>query len=1236
MDTEPNLSSREDRVNAAIAAFLEAAEAGQAPDRKAFIAAHPDIASELEKFFADRDQFERLARPLGPSSAVPPANAVEAPTQPLSSTAAAAAPGDRVRYFGDYELLEEIARGGMGVVYKARQVSLNRIVALKMILAGQLASEADVHRFRTEAEAAANLDHPNIVPIYEVGEYEGQHYFSMKLIEGGSLARSMASGQWPVALKETQRRAARLLADVAIAVHHAHQRGILHRDLKPSNILLDANGEPRITDFGLAKRIQADSRFTQSGVIVGTPSYMSPEQARSEKVLTTAVDVYSMGAILYELLTGRPPFQAPTPLDTLLRVMDQEPIAPRKLNLQLHRDLETACMKAMAKEPARRYATAADLSADLHRYLEGKPIQARPVGQAERFWRWCKRNPALAAACGLALTSLVAVSIVSTLFAFHSNRAAEKESRAAENLRQEHGKTEAALDEAKTERRQAEERLVQLYVSNGVRLMAEGDLFGSLPWFLKALEGEKGGPKREAVHRMRMGAVLGLCPRLVQLWVHEGQVTDAEFSPDGHRVVTACSDGTVQVWDTASGKPVTQSMKAGGWVLHASFSHDDLQLLTVTRDQVQVWNASTGLTNTPPVIDNHSNFESANFSPDGRWLVIASGDKTAQVWDPSARRPITPSLRHDNRVMSAAFSPDGRLVATCSADHTARVWDAAKGGPVTPRLQHKGWVTHVAFSPDGRQVVTASGDNTARVWDATTGQPVTPPLQHKGWVTHVAFSPNGHRVVTASYDQTARVWDAANGQAITPQLKHQGVVTYAAFSSDGLKVVTASRDQTARVWDAVTGEELIAPMKHNGRVYHVAFSPNGHQVLTASMDQTARLWDVSSAQPVTTLKLDASVRDAAFSPDGLQIVTASDDGTARVWETASGRAVSPPMKHNGAVMHAVFSPDGRRIVTSSYDRTARIWDALSGLPITAPLTHQSFVWHASFSPDGRWVVTAGDDARARVWDAANSQPVTPFMRHNAAVGHAAFSPDGRWVVTANYDNMARVWNATNGKLVASPLKHKKAVLHAAFSPDSGRVVTASDDGTARVWDAANGQPVTPPLKHNGGVSHAVFSPDGRKVVTASNDQTARIWDASSGQPLTPPLKHNGVVEDASFSPDGRWVVTASDDQTARLWDAASGQPITPPLRHNGLVSHVSFSPDGQQVVTASNDQTARVWKLPADERPIEDWRLFVELLSGTRMNAQGTFTPLPALELAQIWRTLRAKYRNDFAISHEE
>jgi serine/threonine protein kinase/Tfp pilus assembly protein PilF len=417
---------RDQLLDDVIVTYLEAVETGQQPDPLQWLARYPDLATELGEFFADQQQVRRWTEPLcAVASGTTPAAADPNRTMPEGTGPLAVAPA---RSFGDYELLEEIARGGMGVVYRARQISLNRTVAVKMILAGELASPADLQRFHTEAENAAVLDHPHIVPIYEVGEHEGQHYFSMKLVEGGDLAQHLDR------FVGDQRAAARLLATAARAVYHAHQHGILHRDLKPANILLDADGQPHVTDFGLAKRFQGDSGLTPSRAIVGTPSYVAPEQAAARKDLTTAADVYSLGAILYELLTGRAPFRAETPMETLLHVMEREPARPRALNPQVARDLETVCLKCLHKEPGRRYGSAEALADDLERFLAGEPIRARRVTLWERGRKWVRRRPAAAAL--VAATALAVLGLVTSGLLYQDRRVRVAQQQIAEQDQQ--------------------------------------------------------------------------------------------------------------------------------------------------------------------------------------------------------------------------------------------------------------------------------------------------------------------------------------------------------------------------------------------------------------------------------------------------------------------------------------------------------------------------------------------------------------------------------------------------------------------------------------------------------------------------------------------------------------------------------------------------------------------------------------------------------------------------------
>jgi tRNA A-37 threonylcarbamoyl transferase component Bud32 len=567
--SNPQRDVPSDELTRLIAEYLNSQQAGVELDRHELLDKHPELADSLRAFFADHDRMRGLAEkgqrasefPTLPPSPVErdaptlaPARSSTAHDGPTGSAGESSrhtpravtghgtriVPATSVRYFGDYELLAEIARGGMGVVYKARQVNLNRTVALKMILAGQLASQDDVQRFYTEAEAAANLDHPGIVPIYEVGQHEGQHYFSMGFVEGESLAARLAAGPLP------PREAAELTQKIAEAIAYAHAKGVIHRDLKPANILLQSNDEsrmindesnshssfsihhssfPRVTDFGLAKKIETESGLTQTGAILGTPSYMPPEQAAGKAVGPLA-DVYSLGAILYCLLTGRPPFQAASPLDTLLQVIGEEPVAPRQLNPKLPRDLETICLKCLSKEPSRRYVSAQALADDLVRWLRNEPIKARPTGPLRRGVKWVRRHPAWSTAIALAVVLFAAILVQWQV-------------------------TRGVLFREQQANRRAEGLLHRVLISLAEREWGAGNIFGA----------------REALNKCppaRRGWEWNYVKRLCfvtpghTLGSFSHPLTDGGFSADGKLVFVVDQGGTARVWEAATRRPIAQ------------------------------------------------------------------------------------------------------------------------------------------------------------------------------------------------------------------------------------------------------------------------------------------------------------------------------------------------------------------------------------------------------------------------------------------------------------------------------------------------------------------------------------------------------------------------------------------------------------------------------------------------------------------------------------------------------
>jgi WD40 repeat protein/Flp pilus assembly protein TadD len=1020
-----------------------------------------------------------------------------------------------VRSIPGHEIIEEIGRGGMGVVYKARQIGLNRIVALKMVLAGVRADSQVLARFKAEAAAVARLQHPNIVQVYEIGEHDGCPYFSLEYVDGGTLAQKLDSTPQP------PRLAAHLIMTLAIAIHTAHQRGIIHRDLKPGNVLLAAvaqhvtgpdtfhvegqasfrfYGIPKIADFGLAKHLGEDMAQTRTGAILGTPSYMAPEQAEGRvHAIGPGTDVYALGAILYEMLTGRPPFAATSALDTVLQVMHSEPVPPCRLQPKVPRDLETICLKCLNKEPRKRYLSAEDLAEDLRRYLEGHPIEARPLGRWGRALKWVRRHPAWTGT--IAVSALATVLLIAGAVSYHIE-------------------LQYAVDDARASAAESRRNLVRLHVARGTTAMDGGNGFAALTWLTEALRLDADS-RHEPMHRLRLATVLRQCPHLARLWVQDRAVNAAQFSPDGQLVVTAGDDGLAHLWDVASGKACGEPLAHPDGVLDALFSRDSRYLATACRDgTARVWDCSNGQPLTPP-LKHGPGLRALALSPDDRLLVTAGGDREARVWSVPGGKPVTPGFEHGAVIRTVAFSPDGSWLAAASTDGTARVWDV-KTHEVRPFvLQHGGAVTCVVFSFDGRYLATASRDRTARVWESATGVAVGPPLRHGEAVLWVAFSPHDHRLLSGGEDGVARIWNAATGEPLGEPLRHSSPVRYGAFSPDGCLVVTGGDDNVARVWSALNGAPQTPPLRSNGSVTCCSFSPDGRLVLAAGDDGTARLWHVACGQPWTTLDQAASFRRQAAS----------------LLDPAAPLIVEPP----SAGPPSATSPDGRQVVRAGPDNLARVHDAVTGDPITPPLQHRSAVTSVAFSPDGRLVLTTSIDWTARLWDAANGQPVGEPMTHPSAVLFGAFSPDGSRIVTTGDDNTARVWDARSTALVLPPLKHHGTVVQASFDGEGRRVATASKDRTARVWDAGTGQALTPPLQHPWPVHQAHFSSDGQRLLTTGENGTVRSWELPAIEQPTEDLVKLAQLLSGTRIDDSRGAMPVEPAELGELWQDLSGR-----------------------------------------------------------------------------------------------
>lgn len=1018
---------------------------------------------------------------LAPNEACALSQAPVAGAQVSAST-----PG--ISRFGDYELLEVIAHGGMGMVYKARQVSLGRLVALKMLLFGAHSNPAAVQRLRAEAVAAASLHHPNIVAIYEVGFCEGQHFLAMDYVEGRPLS-ALVAGK-PL----LPRRAAIYLRTIAEAVHHAHEHGILHRDLKPSNVLIDQEDKPRLTDFGLAKRLENGSSLTVSGQVLGSPNYMSPEQASGKRrALTRRSDIYSLGAMLYELLTGRPPFIGEGLAEIVPQVLNTEPLAPRELIPNVPLDLQTVCLKCLEKEPEKRYPTALVLAQELARFLEGKPVLGRPVGRLGKTWRWCRRQPVRAAlATGLIVTLLLGSGGV----LWQWWRAERQRSTAEANELQ-----------ARQESYAADMGLAQNALGANDPGLAISMLDKHDP--LNKTAAVSGGLSTD-LRDWEWRYLRQLCQsdEWFTLAKHSTWIDALQISSEGRLLAFRTGAAQVCIWDL-----------------------DRKQKLSELPAPAPLW---------------ARNFA---FVPQSELLALGSvssgGESEIVIWDPRARQEQE-RFAVSQPIHTLAFSADGRWLAILHEDGSVSILEFASRSilrhfpAALPAIVAGG---DLLFSGDGERLVIAQFDGriVVREW-RTEGKPleITSRRLPSAQFSALAVSQTGNFVAWSHGDYTTNIWLASinNGKLLGELKGHTEWVEGLAFSPDGQLLASAGADRSIRVWNLAELKEIRRLQGHRDEVWRVSFLPDGKRLVSGGKGGSVRLWNLTATNntPGHTV-LPESVRGApSFVPNSESFLAACRDGSVRRWDTHSLREIERLSFLGSGLLAVALSPDGRWIATADRSGKLGVWDWPTRQVVTnlaIPTTNRVAV---TFTARSGFLI-----ANAHCWKTANWAPGPPAPDlQRQRVNCLSFAPNEREWATGHWDGKVKLWTFPANELLIEFPGHLERVNALAFALDGRLLASVGVDCCVNLYDVPSRRHLARFRAHYNSASGVCFSPNGRRLATFGNTRDyTKLWDLATLRPLITFSWENHWHNWAAFSPDGSTLARLDNDGVLEFWHALS-------------------------------------------------------------------------------------------------
>lgn len=1130
----------------------------------------------------------------------------------------------------DYELLKRIGEGGMGVVYAAHQSSIARTVAVKMLKPGVKVTSDQRDKFLSEAVVTGDLDHPNIVPIYDLGANDkGALFYSMKRVKGTP---------WDEAFKEKSlEENLSILLRVADAMAFAHASGVVHRDLKPENVMLGDFGEVLVMDWGLARitpKFRNSAAVYQSHSLGGTPAYMAPEMARGPvDIIDARSDVYLLGAILYEIITGEPPHSGDDVMKCLMAAAQNkiDPIEPQILKGR--GELASIAMRAMQTKSADRYPSVKEFQAAIRDYqshsesLVLSTLAGERLAEAERTGDYAlyasaqfgfQESLALWPENAAAQQSLQAAKVA------YARAAHDKGDYdlAASLLDAQNAEHQELLSEIKSARAERDARHQRLRRAKRLALALVAAVIGvtTAAYFAvraqrnQAIESEKQAvaARDEAQsQRQRAEREQARAEASEAQAVAEKQAA-IEARKQEERARLAADDARQQA-EIARQEEVVARQEAVAQRANAERARQNKEYqsyvaqigLAAEKIEGNAFGAARSLLEQcQPAELRHWEWgrlahlcelsaEQFNFAgPVGAVAYspaeerLATGDWTGRLTVRDLTGPGGAelfSVRHGERLFAVAFSPDGAQIATGSSDGEVRVVDATSGKLLRTMEGHAGGVLTIAYAPEGRTLLTGGYDNVVRLWDIETGRQLSQQERHTWWVWSVQFSPAGSRAVSAGQDGRVIVWDVDSDEQalVRPRefLEHQGPVYAAAFSNDGERIASAGYDGVVRLWSPGDMEDSAQSNRSDP-----APAPAGTPTLELAAHEMA-------------------VHSVAFSANGEWLLSGGADNTLRLWNAATGAAIKALRGHGGRVMASAFSPDGERAASGSFDQSVRLWDVRDyaerrALQTRSLTGHRDAILSAQFSADGSQVVTASRDRTASVWDAATGEPLQSFGEgHEFLASTAEFFAGGRRLATGAGDNTVRLWDvATGGEYAVLRPTGRRGAL--AVAPAGEWLVTGGRGNRATVWDAETGAQLAELAGHEAEVTAAAIAPapDGDGVLIATGDDLGRIrlwrrridgaWDQAALPQSVELRGHSRTITGLAFARDGARLISCSGDNTCGQWDTATGKELRKGvLKHQDWVASLAVSADGELALTASEDGLAQLWRL-ADAKVI--------------------------------------------------